>query len=254
MIPNEGEEGSDEDGSEEASYPLRCSFTITKVCDFRPFYAVVASSETYPQPSVPGAMSIDAVCQEGTFVIENVSFYKDSKLATDLTAESDWKRRGLYIGPQVCVSSLAPRHTTERCAELYFFFFHTSSRRSTSVFRRSLRGSSRSAVSMRTLHSSSRSTRSIKSKRYAQNPGFTFFPCADCNLGIRRVVGPSQELHRCLNGLRCTSLCHLTQNYINDRSTHDIMTRFSATPAQYICTSPPVPTPSPTRVDRSYFS
>ncbi|KAI9456360.1 regulatory protein suaprga1 [Lactarius psammicola] len=75
---HEGEEGSPED---EASYPLRCSFTVTK-------------------PSVPGALSIDAVCQEGAFVVENVSFYKDSKLATDLTAEADWKRRGLYIGPQ----------------------------------------------------------------------------------------------------------------------------------------------------------
>ena len=46
-------------------------------------------------------MSIDAICQEGVFVLENVSFYRDSKLATDLTAEADWKRRGLYIGPQV---------------------------------------------------------------------------------------------------------------------------------------------------------
>ncbi|KAI0298648.1 mitochondrial glycoprotein [Multifurca ochricompacta] len=77
--PPEGEEGASEDV--EASYPLRCSFTITK-------------------PSVPGALSIDAVCQEGAFVVENVSFYSDSKLATDLTAEADWKRRGLYIGPQ----------------------------------------------------------------------------------------------------------------------------------------------------------
>jgi complement component 1 Q subcomponent-binding protein len=55
------------------------------------------------QPSVPGALSIDAVCQEGTFVVENVSFYNDAKIATDLTAEADWKRRGLYIGPQVCL-------------------------------------------------------------------------------------------------------------------------------------------------------
>jgi len=46
-------------------------------------------------------MSVDAVCQEGVFVLDNVSFYKDGKLATDLTAEADWKRRGLYIGPQV---------------------------------------------------------------------------------------------------------------------------------------------------------
>jgi len=33
-------------------------------------------------------------------VVENVSFYKDSKPVTDLTAEADWKRRSLYIGPQ----------------------------------------------------------------------------------------------------------------------------------------------------------
>ncbi|KAI9438718.1 regulatory protein suaprga1 [Lactarius indigo] len=78
MESHEDEEGPSED---ESSYPLRCSFTVTK-------------------PSVPGALSIDAVCQEGAFVVENVSFYKDSKLATDLTAEADWKRRGLYIGPQ----------------------------------------------------------------------------------------------------------------------------------------------------------
>lgn len=38
---------------------------------------------------------------DGTFSIENISFYRDSKLATDLTAEADWARRGLYIGPQV---------------------------------------------------------------------------------------------------------------------------------------------------------
>ncbi|KAI0266132.1 mitochondrial glycoprotein [Gloeopeniophorella convolvens] len=76
----EGEEGASEEDVE-VSYPLRCSFTITK-------------------PSVPGALSIDAVCQEGTFVVENVSFYNDSKIATDLTAEADWRRRGLYIGPQ----------------------------------------------------------------------------------------------------------------------------------------------------------
>jgi len=46
-------------------------------------------------------LSIDAACQEGVFVLENVSFYSETKLATDLTAEADWKRRGLYIGPQV---------------------------------------------------------------------------------------------------------------------------------------------------------
>lgn len=39
---------------------------------------------------------------------ENVSFYDDAKLGTELTAEADWKRRGMYIGPQV-------RHAILRC-------------------------------------------------------------------------------------------------------------------------------------------
>ena len=46
------------------------------------------------------------MCQEGQFVIENISFYDDAKLGTDLTAEADWKRRGLYVGPQVNVALL----------------------------------------------------------------------------------------------------------------------------------------------------
>lgn len=46
-------------------------------------------------------MSIDAIVQDGAFVVDNISFYKDGKLANDATAEADWKRRGLYIGPQV---------------------------------------------------------------------------------------------------------------------------------------------------------
>ncbi len=161
MEPPEGEEGSSE--ASEASYPLRCSFTVTKVCNFRTLHAV-ASFEICcyrTQPSVPGALSIDAVCQEGAFVVENVSFYNDSKLATDLTAEADWKRRGLYIGPQVCLLAPRRRHRNVALNELC-----TSSRRSTSAFRMSLRSSSRSEVSTRISHSSSLSTRSTKSKRY----------------------------------------------------------------------------------------
>ncbi|KAI0064217.1 regulatory protein suaprga1 [Artomyces pyxidatus] len=78
-----GEETTTESQEEDVheSYPLRCSFSITKA-------------------SVPGALTIDALCQEGAFVVDNISFYKDGKIATDLTAEADWKRRGLYIGPQ----------------------------------------------------------------------------------------------------------------------------------------------------------
>ena len=41
------------------------------------------------------------VCQDSHFLIENISFYEDAKLSQELTAEADWKRRGLYIGPAV---------------------------------------------------------------------------------------------------------------------------------------------------------
>ena len=52
------------------------------------------------------------MCQEGSFVIDNISYYNDAKVGTELTAEADWKRRGFYLGPQVrppcdCVTSLA---------------------------------------------------------------------------------------------------------------------------------------------------
>ena len=42
------------------------------------------------------------------FTIDNISFYNDAKLATDLTSEGDWKRRGLYIGPDVSPHSFPP--------------------------------------------------------------------------------------------------------------------------------------------------
>ena len=44
-------------------------------------------------------MNVDAVCQDGAFLVENVSFYTDAETGTALTADADWKRRGLYLGP-----------------------------------------------------------------------------------------------------------------------------------------------------------
>ena len=64
------------------------------------------SSQPPFQPN-QGALTIDAQAVDGTFNIENISFYTDSKLATELTAEADWARRGLYIGPQVRVDGAA---------------------------------------------------------------------------------------------------------------------------------------------------
>jgi len=53
-------------------------------------------------------------CQEGNFVIENISFYEDTKLGVELTAEADWKRRGLYIGPQFDTLDVAVQEEFER--------------------------------------------------------------------------------------------------------------------------------------------
>ncbi|OBZ67549.1 Mitochondrial acidic protein mam33, partial [Grifola frondosa] len=79
------EEGEEAEANEEevpsTPYPIRTSFSITKT----------GSS---------GALTIDAMCQDGAFIIDNISFYNDAQVGTELTAEADWKRRGLYLGPQ----------------------------------------------------------------------------------------------------------------------------------------------------------
>ncbi|KAG1763720.1 mitochondrial glycoprotein [Suillus occidentalis] len=74
----EGEGGEDQPLH---SYPVRTSFSITK-------------------SNGKGSINIDTMCQEGAFIIDNMSYYPDAQLGTELTAEADWKRRGLYIGPQ----------------------------------------------------------------------------------------------------------------------------------------------------------
>ncbi|KAI0078643.1 mitochondrial glycoprotein [Panus rudis PR-1116 ss-1] len=78
---NEFDENEEQEEPANPSYPIRCSFSITK-------------------DSAPGALTIDAMAQDGAFIVDNISFYSDSKVGTELTAEADWKRRGLYIGPQ----------------------------------------------------------------------------------------------------------------------------------------------------------
>jgi complement component 1 Q subcomponent-binding protein, mitochondrial len=82
---NESAAEEAEDGSQEEevlnTYPIRVSLNITK-------------------SSTPGAVTVDMMCQEGQFVVDNIAFYQEGKLATDSTAEADWKRRGVYMGPQ----------------------------------------------------------------------------------------------------------------------------------------------------------
>ena len=68
------------------------------------------------------------MCQEGQFGIENISFYDDANLGTDLTAEADWKRRGLYIGPQV-KSYIFVIIVMQRLMIIVFIFLHLYSLR-----------------------------------------------------------------------------------------------------------------------------
>jgi len=94
----EGEAASETE-SQDASFPIRTSVTVTKLGK--------------------GALSIDAIVQDGAFIVDNISFYKDETLANDVTSEADWKRRGLYIGPQfdhldVNVQELFERYLEER--------------------------------------------------------------------------------------------------------------------------------------------
>lgn len=80
-----GEEGKESENSEEEpypqAYPIRVNVVITK-------------------PQVSAGLAIEAAVQEGAFVVEGASYFPESKLATDSTAETDWKRRTLYLGPQ----------------------------------------------------------------------------------------------------------------------------------------------------------
>ncbi|KAH7928563.1 mitochondrial glycoprotein [Leucogyrophana mollusca] len=93
----EQEEGDDANSEDEPihTYPIRSSFSITKT-------------------NGKGSINIDTMCQEGAFIIDNISFYPDAQLGTELTAEADWKRRGLYIGPQFDTLDVAVQEEFEK--------------------------------------------------------------------------------------------------------------------------------------------
>ncbi|KAI8137895.1 mitochondrial glycoprotein [Fennellomyces sp. T-0311] len=92
----EGEEAEDDVAP---SFPVRASITVEK--------------------DGKGAVTIDTVAQDGDMAIESVMYYKDNKLAGEQSAEADWQRRGLYIGPQFAeldenLQALFARYLEER--------------------------------------------------------------------------------------------------------------------------------------------
>ncbi|PBK89860.1 mitochondrial glyco protein [Armillaria gallica] len=92
-LDEEAEEN--EDSETIVSYPLHVALTISK------------------GPS-HGALALDMVCQDGQFVVDNAAFYEDASVGTSLTAEADWKRRGLYLGPQFDNLDIALQEEFER--------------------------------------------------------------------------------------------------------------------------------------------
>ncbi|KAJ9108104.1 hypothetical protein QFC19_002569 [Naganishia cerealis] len=74
------EEGA-EAAAPEPTFPVRASLNITK-------------------SGTPGALVMDLLVEDESFIIDNTSFYANKALAEDMTAEGDWKRRGTYVGPR----------------------------------------------------------------------------------------------------------------------------------------------------------
>ncbi|KAI9591486.1 mitochondrial glycoprotein [Syncephalis fuscata] len=47
-----------------------------------------------------GVLTIDALCESGEMLVSNIIHYNDALAANEDTAEGNWKRRGIYVGPQ----------------------------------------------------------------------------------------------------------------------------------------------------------
>ena len=68
-----------DDSNQEPSFPARVNVTVEKPGN--------------------GCLHFETLAQDGMIMIENVFFYKNTKLADAGTAELDWTRRNVYAGP-----------------------------------------------------------------------------------------------------------------------------------------------------------
>jgi hypothetical protein len=69
------------------------------------------------QSTHPGALHADLYCADGVFDVANVAYYKDARVATELSIASDWERRTLWTGPLV---SAPPLNSTAFWAYISF--------------------------------------------------------------------------------------------------------------------------------------
>ncbi|RKP24664.1 mitochondrial glyco protein [Syncephalis pseudoplumigaleata] len=70
-------------------------------------YAEDEALDTFPveiqvavEKAGSGVLKFDALCESGEILISSVIHYGDAATATADTAEANWKRRGMYVGPQ----------------------------------------------------------------------------------------------------------------------------------------------------------
>ena len=73
------DESPADDSNQEPSFPARVNVTVEKPGN--------------------GCLHFETLAQDGMIMIENVFFYKNTKLADAGTAELDWTRRNVYAGP-----------------------------------------------------------------------------------------------------------------------------------------------------------
>ncbi|KAJ7211937.1 mitochondrial glycoprotein [Mycena haematopus] len=67
--------------------------------------------------TVGGALELDMTLQNGHFMIETVTHYDDAKLGEAVSVESDWKRRGLYVGPDFTTLDVSVQEQFEKFLE-----------------------------------------------------------------------------------------------------------------------------------------
>jgi len=46
-----------------------------------------------------GALYIESSCEDGLFIVDNITYFPEAKTGTELSPEAEFKRRGLYLGP-----------------------------------------------------------------------------------------------------------------------------------------------------------
>lgn len=52
------------------------------------------------QTDAPGALVAEASVAQGSFLFDHLAYFEDAKLATEATAEADYKKGSLYLGPE----------------------------------------------------------------------------------------------------------------------------------------------------------